>query len=221
MFRLRKLKRKVRSLNRHSPKVFCVGMNKTGTTSVKCALEELGYDVAPQAAAELMLEEWAKRDFRKLMRFCRRYNAFQDIPFSCPHTFLALDQYFPNAKFILTVRDSVDQWYESLGRFHSKICQTQGLPNSEDLKNHSYHYPGYLWECHRFIYGVSEGQEYDEPIYKACYEQHNSSVVDYFRQRSDRLLVLNVAEDDSFCNLAGFLGVEVVDGSTFPWENKT
>ena len=87
-------------------KVFCVGRNKTGTTSINRALRDLGYRVAPQEPAEWLTEKWSKRDFRDLSRFCLRYDVFQDVPFSYPFTFQEMDQRFPNAKFILTVRDS-------------------------------------------------------------------------------------------------------------------
>ena len=80
-------------------KVSCVGRNKTGTTSIKRALSDLGYRVALQEPAELLLPEWSRRDFKKLKRFCLRYDVFQDVPFSYPFTFQEMDQAFPNAKF--------------------------------------------------------------------------------------------------------------------------
>lgn len=91
-------------LFRRRPKVFCVGRNKTGTTSIAKALRALGFKVGDQARAETLIEDWARRDFRKIVRYCRTADAFQDVPFSWPHTFEALDQAFPQSKFILTVR---------------------------------------------------------------------------------------------------------------------
>jgi hypothetical protein len=202
-------------------KVFCVGRNKTGTTSIDRALRDLGYRVAPQEPAEWLTEKWSKRDFRELSRFCLKYDAFQDVPFSYPFTYQQMDQSFPNAKFVLTVRDSADEWYRSVARFHSKGTGGKGVPSAEDVKAHPYRYRGFVWDCQRLLYGISEEQAYDPDIYKAHYEAHNAAVIDYFRWKPGKLLVLNVKESFAYWNLANFLGKSVAKDAAFPWENKT
>ena len=101
-------------------KIFVIGSNKTGTTSLGAALKNLGFRLGSQLEAELLLDDWAQRNFRRLIKYCRSAEAFQDIPFSLDYTFQAMDAAFPNSKFILSVRDSADQWYQSLTRFHEK-----------------------------------------------------------------------------------------------------
>ena len=61
---------------RRRPKVFCVGRNKTGTTSLAALMRELGYEVGEQAPAELLVEDWARGDFRAIVRLCRRADFF-------------------------------------------------------------------------------------------------------------------------------------------------
>ena len=73
--------------------IFCIGRNKTGTTSLAEALTELGIIVGEQNLAEHLIHDWARRDFRRLFLYCRTAQAFQDIPFSLPFTFQALDQH--------------------------------------------------------------------------------------------------------------------------------
>lgn len=85
-------------------KVFCIGRNKTGTTSLKKALSEFGYLIGDQRAAERLIDAYAIRDFGPIMSYCETAEAFQDVPFSWPYTYVVLDQAFPNSKFILTVR---------------------------------------------------------------------------------------------------------------------
>jgi hypothetical protein len=51
-------------------KIFCIGINKTGTTSMAKALSELGISIGRQGPAELLIQDWARRDFRRLIRFC-------------------------------------------------------------------------------------------------------------------------------------------------------
>jgi hypothetical protein len=97
-----------------NPKIFVIGNNKTGTTSLSAALQALGYRMGRQATAELMMEDWGIRDFRRLIRYCHSADAFQDMPFSKQYTFQAMDAAFPGSKFILSVRDSDEQWYRSM-----------------------------------------------------------------------------------------------------------
>ncbi|MGZ4035071.1 MAG: sulfotransferase, partial [Bacteroidia bacterium] len=121
-------------------KIFCVGFNKTGTTSLKKALEDLNYTVGNQSAGEWMVDDWAKRDFSALDQFCKTADAFQDIPFSFPFTYMYLDQKFKGSKFILTERDSAEEWYNSLLNFHSKLWGRNGVPTKNDLLESTYIY---------------------------------------------------------------------------------
>src|SRR6056297_564727 len=103
------------------PKIFCVGLNKTGTTSLKKEMEFQGHTVGNQRQAELLFDDWVKRKFNRIVRYCHTAQFFQDSPFSLPYTFIVLDQAFPGSKFILTVRDNPEQWYNSLIHFHGKL----------------------------------------------------------------------------------------------------
>ena len=78
-------------------KVFCVGMNKTGTKSIAAALRELGLVVAPSSSAAILLDDWTRRDFRRIKRRCQLFQAFQDSPFSYPYTYQAMDAAFPKS----------------------------------------------------------------------------------------------------------------------------
>lgn len=205
---------------RRTQKVFCVGSNKTGTTSVERALKDLGYVVGVQRKAELLIGDWVRRDFSRILRLCRSAEAFQDIPFSLPFTYQALDAQFPGSKFILTVRDSPDQWYKSLTRFHSKMFGAGDFPNSEDLKNAEYCYLGWAYETIRALYPTEGNDIYNEEILKTCYAKHNEAVAEYFRHREGDLLVINVAENGAYRSLCEFLGKECGE-ENFPWENKT
>lgn len=117
-------------------KIFCVGNSKTGTTSLESTLHGFGYKLGNQIKAELLIFDWYKRDFRNIIKLCKTADAFQDAPFSLPFTFIKLDQYFKNAKFILTIRDTPEQWYNSLTKFHSKLwLDGKNIISVEELKN--------------------------------------------------------------------------------------
>ncbi len=202
-------------------KVFCIGCNKTGTTSVEKALKDLGYSLGDIPTGELLLDAYAERDFKTIIEFCKTADAFQDAPFSFHFTFMALDMAFPNSKFILTIRDSDEQWYNSMTKFHAKMHTTTGkIPTEEDLKNAVYRYKGFPWEVRQKIYGIKSGQDvYDKKTFIDYYNDHNKMVMEYFRYR-DNLLVLNLTEDDAYQKFCKFLG-KTPKYDTFPWENKT
>ncbi|NNK80793.1 MAG: hypothetical protein HKO93_04780, partial [Flavobacteriales bacterium] len=65
-----------------SSKIFCIGANKTGTTSVEKALIDLGYRMGDQKKALHLIEDYKRREFKPIIRFCKTADAFQDAPFS-------------------------------------------------------------------------------------------------------------------------------------------
>lgn len=206
---------------RNNTKVFGVGNNKTGTTSLKEAFLQLGYVVASQGEAERMMKKWAVRDFKSLIRFCRKSEFFQDIPFSKPYTFIALDQAFPGSKFVLTVRDTPEQWYNSVIKFHSKRWSANNqIPTKADLLNAEYCYKGWAWDSNRLQYTTPETEPYLKEELIKRYNDHNNFVMDYFRHRPKDLLVLNVSEKNAYKKLCNFLGIKA-DMGEFPWVNKT
>lgn len=190
-----------------NPKIFCIGRNKTGTTSLAAAMKNLGYRVGREYDGQLLMEDWGQRDFRRLIQYCHSADAFQDTPFSNDYTFQAVDAAFPGSKFILSVRDSPEQWYQSLLRYVSNRHGKGRLPTSEDFKSDPYIYKGWQWRVRELILGSEEETPlYDEEIYKAHYVRHNERVQDYFRHRPNDLLVLNLADPNSMRLLCEFLG---------------
>ncbi|MDF1859533.1 MAG: hypothetical protein P1U87_04925 [Verrucomicrobiales bacterium] len=206
---------------RQPAKVFCIGRNKTGTTTMAAALKLLGYNMPRERQQLPLLDAWARRDFGPVIEFCRNYDALQDMPFSYPFTFQALDQAFPGSKFILTVRSSADEWYESLTRFHTKLLGTEGVPTMQDLETHPHAVRWRMLEVQRLMFGADESSLYDRDLYQKHYERHNETVIDYFRNRSEDLLVLNLADRRGWDPICQFLERPEPEGVGFPWENRT
>lgn len=203
------------------PKIFGIGANKTGTTSLKYAMKELGFTVGTQRTGENLVDDWAKRDFKRLIKYCRTAQFFQDAPFSYNFTYIVLDHAFKGSKFILTVRDSPEQWYDSVIRFQSKKYGKDGrIPTKEDLMEATYIYKGRPWHVNRLVSNTPENDPYNKEILIKRYVNHNEEVKRYFRHRPDDLLVLNVADDHAYTDLCKFLNVEK-KRDTFPWKNRT
>jgi len=52
------------------------------------------------------------------------------------------------------------------------------------------------------------------------YNRHNQSVIDYFKDRSCDLLIINLAEKTAYQQFVNFIGMQSLF-TDFPWENKT
>jgi len=208
---------------RGKTKYFCIGRNKTGTTSLKVAFLELGFIVGDQRIAEQLHDKFYFRSiFRPIVWYCLTAQVFQDVPFSCPETFKHLDKAYPGSKFILTVRDSPDQWYQSILSFHTKKYGKDGRsPTAAQLKNAKYKWyrRGVPYNVVK-LHGTPDTNPYDPSIMKAHYEAHNRSVIDYFRDRPEDLLVINVGNPDDWIRFLRFVG-KTSRRSSFPWKKKT
>ncbi|WP_151903895.1 sulfotransferase [Methylophaga nitratireducenticrescens] len=204
----------------NNQKIFCIGLNKTGTTSIKKAMQHLGFIVGNQAEAQNLLKPWLKRDFQPIINYCKYAQAFQDSPFSFPYTYIPLDQAFPNSKFILTIRDDAEQWYSSITRFHGKKWSNGAIPTKNDLLNAVNGTKGRPWIVNRALFCTPEEDPYQKEKLIAFYNNYIHDVKQYFKYRTEDLLIINVANEDSYLKFCEFLGKSPIE-KRFPWENKT
>lgn len=204
-------------------KLFCIGLNKTGTTSWAQAILDLGYIVGSETEATMLFDNWVQKDFRPIIKYCEiGGQAFQDIPFSLPNTYRSLDQAFPGSKFILTVRDSPEQWYDSLVNFHSKcFSKPRNIPpKSQDISDAVYWRRGFIADFCRAVFKTPKEDPYNRDILLNFYQKYNDEVIRYFSGRPNDFLIVNVAKQSCYREMCHFLGVKgLADG--FPWKNRT
>lgn len=192
-------------------KVFCIGMNKTGTTSLLYEFVRMGISTGNQKAGEQLLSKYINGEFTSLKNYCKSARFFQDIPFSIPNIYTYLDKEFPNSKFILSVRNSPDEWYDSLIRFHTKtklIGVAGKLPTSDELKQSNYVHKGWAYTVHNLIYNVPYDDPYNKDILIDTYNKHIDDVMDYFKNREDDLIVINLADESSYERFKQFMGIK-------------
>jgi hypothetical protein len=174
-------------------KVFCIGFHKTGTTSLETALTKLGYKVTGCFGTKD--PDIANKVHEMAYAKVDKFDAFQDNPW--PILYRELDERFPGSKFILTRRPT-ESWINS---------QVKDFATAET-------------PMRRWIYGDNAGcPAGNEEIYKARYERHNREVQEYFADRPDDLLVIDLPNDDGWSRLCPFLGHPVPD-EPFPHSNK-
>lgn len=164
-----------------------------------------------------MAEHYRDREFGPIIRYCCTVEAFQDVPFSWPFTYVVLDQAFPESKFVLSVRDP-DDWYRSYIRHQKQVVGTDKIPTAEELKNHPYVWEGWLYDIKVWT-GRPEEKFYDEYFLKNRFTRYNKNVKNYF-QFKENLLTINVANNESYHRLCAFLGEDPVY-EKMPWENRT
>lgn len=174
-----------------SPKVFGIGFQKTGTSSLGRALEHLGYRVI---AGGLKVGRPISEDMilRNVARTLEKYDAVEDTPW--PLIYRQLDAMAPESKFILTVRDP-DEW----------------------LKSMVGHFGGISSPMHEWVYGHACPTGHED-AYMDRYLRHNAEVKSYFAGRPGDLLVMDFVKGDGWEMLCDFLG-KPAPGKKFPRKN--
>jgi len=202
-------------------KYFCVGRNKTGTTSLKKSFEDLGFIVGNQRKGEKLFDKYFfDGEYTHIINYCRSAEVFQDVPFSHFEVIEHIDKAYPNSKYILTIRDNSDQWYNSLTKFHSKLFGKNGrIPSYEDLEKAIYIRKGFQLNTIK-AHGTTPAAPYDKEIMCKHYEAHNKSVIEYFKDRPQDLLVINLSDRQAYQKFIDFIEVDS-PFDAFPWENKT
>jgi hypothetical protein len=174
-------------------KVFCIGFHKTGTTSLEMALRKLGYRVKGSFGTKD--PDIASKVHEMAYAMVDEFDAFEDNPW--PILYRELDQRFPGSKFVLTRRPT-ENWIRS---------QVKDFATTET-------------PMRRWIYGENAGcPAGNENTYIARYERHNREVQEYFANRSDDLLIIDLPNDDGWSRLCPFLG-HPIPNVPFPHANK-
>ena len=177
-------------------KVFGIGHIKSGTTSLAAALKVLGYNVKDLPLGMVKCRNRkVSLDFRK----AAKYDGLTDIP--AARFYKELDKKFPGSKFILTVREE-ERWLDSARR-HVFIGKW-------------WKYPNRINQLHQDVLGDIV---YNEKKFRKAYHQHHKDVMDYFRNRKNDLLVINICNGEGWEKLCKFLGNEIPD-VPFPRSNR-
>ncbi|MEO6819301.1 MAG: sulfotransferase [Ginsengibacter sp.] len=206
-------------LVRNKQKIFCIGQNKTGTTSLLKTFQDLKFIAARETQSAKLLDSYLEKDYDRIINFCKSAQVFEDVPFSLPELYKHLDKAFPHSKFILTVRDNPEQWYGSLVSFLSKLFGKGSIPTIEDFKNARYIEKGWAWRLFKETYNTDESDLFNKEILIQKYIDHNNKVIEYFGNR-ENLLVINLAEQGSYQKFCHFIGVKS-EKNSFPWVHKT
>lgn len=199
--------------------VIGAGFGRTGTASLKAALEILGYDKTHHMF-EVMSD---KRQMKLWHAIGTRPDVAPDwdavfegfpaaVDFPAAAYWRELSAFYPDAKVILTVR-STESWWKSasstiipIGKAPPAWARALIPPIRQNVEMTN----GTIW--HR----VFDGRQFEEDHAKRIFEEHNAAVK--AELPASRLLVYEVKE--GWGPLCGFLGKPVPD-VPFPHANDT
>ncbi|SEP99527.1 hypothetical protein SAMN05216548_102129 [Faunimonas pinastri] len=173
-------------------KVFGIGLNKTGTSTLGECLMTLGYRHVSFRSD--MLGHWTRRHFTPILDETEKFDSFEDWPW--PLLFKEFYwRYGDRARFVLTRRSSPEVWVES-------------------LKKHSLNtHPDRPMRPVIYGYKYPHGRERE---HVAFYERHNAEARAFFAREAPHLLLELCWEDgDRWDKLCAFLGHPVPD-APFP-----
>ncbi len=113
-----------------------------------------------------------------------------------------LDKTFPGSKFIYTIREKA-AWLESV-EAHFTRRKAAGEKH---------------WTLSNRV-AVYGREEFDRDVFSNKYDEHNHNVREYFKDRKNDLLIMNICAGDGWEKLIPFIGRKEIPALKFPHTNK-
>jgi tetratricopeptide (TPR) repeat protein len=188
------------------PKVFGIGLSKTGTSSLAAALTRLGMS-ALHWTNPLTGEVIGDDDL------CL-FDAFTDVPVC-----MAFEKYyymFPASKFIYTLRP-FESWIGSMRRQRERMLN---IDQSGEFRRQ-------LQAANTFRYGtafcgIHQTLYLNHLNFRAAFDAYDRRVRGFFSDKpKDRFLTFSVFAGDGWPELCGFLGTPLLPTGPFPFENRS
>ena len=168
------------------PKIFGIGLNKTGTSSLGDYFELLGYKLYCKPTSKNI--DIAKKNPEYFDKIIENYHVFEDWPF--PLIYKYIYEKYPTSKFILTMREDNEKWFDSLFR-HSKRTG----PTEQRKKIYGYHDP-------------EPTNINNKKTHIDIYNKHFDNVKKFFQDRDNsRLLILYVDDKDKEQKIHEFINI--------------
>lgn len=178
-------------------KIFGIGLSRTGTASLHNALTILGFNSVHFPRIFMV----GGNDLVFYPNEAHYYDAMVDTPVAV--FYKKLDDIFCDSKFILTERD-IPSWLRSCEKFFS-------LPSFEGNK--------IARLIAKKLYGLDGDILFDWNKYLLGYHNHINDIKEYFKDRKQDLLTIDICGGEGWEKLCPFLEVGIPD-VPFPHDNK-
>ena len=173
-------------------KIFGLGLSRTGTRSLTGALQMLGYDCSHYPIDEDTYVELSNGQYD--LTLLKYHDGLTDIT-TAPF-YEQFDKAYPGSKFVLTVRDK-EAWLKSCSAhwFNRPAFKDTQDPDEEVHLRMRQFLRSAVYGCYNFI----------PKRFSWVYDRHVRSVMEYFKDRPEDLLIIDICSGEGFEKLAPFL----------------
>ena len=221
-------------MRRQWNKCFCIGSYKTGTTSLESVFVQLGFRTLSNSPTTFSAtREALKGKYDSLRTIAQNYDYMGDSPFCLGAIYIVLDTLYPRSKFILTIRED-ESWFKSFRVYHTKrIAASSQKISKQDTLNWNFGYHGFACDILEYEYlnrpdysayppysKISWELFKDKYSYIDKYRERNSAILNYFVNRPDDLLVLDLSKEQTTHKILNFLNLPLFLESDMPHLNK-
>lgn len=186
-------------------KIFGIGLNKTGTSSLGRFFEKCGYKMHEDYSCikinmALDLQNNINMDKSTLLLdIADNYDVFEDWPW--PLIYKQCLERYPDSKFVLTIRADAEEWFRSLYYHCKKLGPTRQIKS---------------------VYGHYTPNHETKKDFIEYYKRHNAKAVEFFKDKPGKLLILSTKTEDSKKSdiLAKFCDSDKLSNIPYPNANK-
>lgn len=173
-------------------KVIGIGLPKTATSSLAVALTNNNIPTIHFGTPEC--EEIRQKMYKGIYKF-DTLNNYIGITNAFEMIFPQVDKEYPNSKFIYTIRNK-EVWIDCAEK-HWKRMMTNPKAAPMQVHHHLITFGAYLFNRDRFSY---------------VYDMHFNMVRDYFIDRQQDLLILDITIDKEYVNkVCDFLSIPIIN----------
>lgn len=185
-------------------KIFVIGLSQMGNRSVAHALYLLGISVVWRPRDKTTMQELVNGNFNPSV--LHNFDGIADV--AAIHHHAELDQLYPGSQFILPTRDKAS-WLSAM--------EKQWTPNPEvrldELSDNQKKWRQFNEALGKTIYTTTS---FNTDQFAEFYDRYHQAVINYFQDRPDTLLVMDIYQGDSWEKLCNFLKLPIPGHENFP-----
>lgn len=198
-------------------KIFCLSMQRSGTSSVGDFLEQWGLKRMGHqlSRANDWSRHWYNGNYEAIFssELFREHEVYEDDPFWFPDFFKCVYHRVPDSRFILLYRDS-DSWFKSMVRhsygftlgqteIHAKIYRRE-----EELQWLARNIPDFKARMPKLMVLYDKAAHY-----KAAYERHIAEIEAFFvGPRASSVYMAKLGDPDAWPGMKEWLGLPDKEG---------
>ena len=185
-------------------KYFIIGLNKTGTTSIKIAIEfalnsKRLNEITPKLRLNSLEKEMGIIRLTHFLSEKYNINVFKDRPWNTNFFYKELHNYYSNSKFILTIRDE-KEWWESVVKWLDARAIWTKEKDEESIKKE-------LNEKFKLYNKHFNCQSINQQDYIKYYQLYNNSALNYFKDNPN-FYALYLPKDFNWLNIQKIVNLD-------------